>query len=57
MADQSIFNLLGKVDNLQDPIPLLNERPAILGFTITFLVRRTTPPPDLSTARADHIPM
>ncbi|KAF5525607.1 Satratoxin biosynthesis SC1 cluster protein 4 [Colletotrichum aenigma] len=34
----SILDLLGKADNLSDPMPILNERAAVLGMVISFLV-------------------
>ncbi|KAF9870945.1 integral membrane protein [Colletotrichum karsti] len=35
---ESILDLLGKADNLSDPKPVLNERPAVLGMVISFLI-------------------
>ena len=34
----SVFDLIGKYDNLNDPVPTLNTRPAVYGIVITFLV-------------------
>ncbi|KAH8897804.1 hypothetical protein GQ53DRAFT_884653 [Thozetella sp. PMI_491] len=34
----SVFDLVGKYDNLHDPVPFLNTRPAIFGLIITFLI-------------------
>ncbi|KAL0941943.1 uncharacterized protein CTRU02_204706 [Colletotrichum truncatum] len=34
----SILDLLGKTDNFGDPKPTLNERPAVLGMVISFLI-------------------
>ncbi|KAF6802826.1 integral membrane protein [Colletotrichum musicola] len=34
----SILELLGKADNLNDPVPALNNRAAVLGMVISFLV-------------------
>ncbi|KAJ9156384.1 Integral membrane protein [Pleurostoma richardsiae] len=34
----SVFDLVGKVDNLHDPVPVLNKREAVLGVVITFLL-------------------
>ncbi len=33
-----IFDLLGKVNNLDDPEPALNKPPVVLGLVISFLV-------------------
>lgn len=34
----SLFALIGAVDNLDEPTPLINRRTTILGLVITFLV-------------------
>lgn len=40
-----LFDLLGKVDNLDEPIPPLNRRPVAYGLIISFLV---SPRPQMS---------
>ncbi|KUI66368.1 hypothetical protein VM1G_02383 [Cytospora mali] len=37
----SVFDLLGKVDNLNDPEPILNSKPTIFGLVISFLTFST----------------
>ncbi|KAK0372418.1 hypothetical protein CPAR01_12437 [Colletotrichum paranaense] len=34
----SILELLGKADNLKDPVPVLNQRPAVLAMVVSFLL-------------------
>jgi len=34
----SFYDLLGKADNLHDPVPPLNHKPVILGFVISFMI-------------------
>lgn len=36
----SVFDLLGQVDNLNEPVPALNQRPVAFGLLISFLVSR-----------------
>lgn len=39
----TIFDLLGQVDNLGEPVPALNQRPVAFGLLISFLVSRLRP--------------
>lgn len=39
----TIFDLLGQVDNLNEPVPALNQRPVAFGLLISFLVSRPRP--------------
>lgn len=34
----SFTELIGKVDNLHDPVPAINTRPVMLAIVLTFLV-------------------
>lgn len=34
----TIFDLLGQADNLNEPVPVLNQRPVAFGLLISFLV-------------------
>lgn len=38
-AAASLEDLLGKVDNLHDPVPILNRRPVAYGLILFILVR------------------
>lgn len=40
----STFDLLGQVDNLTEPTPVLNQRPLAFGLLISFLVSRQRQP-------------
>lgn len=40
----SLFQSLGSYDNLDEPEPFFNNKAAIYGFVITFLVRETAEP-------------
>lgn len=33
-----LADLLGRVDNLHDPVPVLNKRPAVYGLVLVLLV-------------------
>lgn len=35
---ESLADLLGKVDNLHDPVPILNKRPVAYGLVLFLLV-------------------
>ena len=50
----TVFDLLGKVDNLHDPEPTLNRRSAVLGVVISVLVR-TTGAPAMDTSVSVYI--
>lgn len=40
----ALLNDLGRVNNLNDPVPFLNDQGTILGIVVTFLVRIGNPP-------------
>lgn len=41
--ESTVFDLLGQVDNLNEPVPALNQRAVAFGLLISFLVSRPRP--------------
>lgn len=50
----TIFDLLGQVDNLNEPVPTLNQRPVAFGLLISFLVSRKRPDQPAGTEPHHH---